>query len=150
MSYLELRKSSLSLCLSPSPIFTNTLASHLFKPMASHVGLIPGQGTKMAHTMGQLSLCASTGEPVHRNEDTGQPNKQTNKQNPNNNNKNQPWPPQQDKTFHYLAQSIFTSLLNPFPHIHFKLIIVSSQVPGCSAPLPALHLAVCDHPSRFS
>ena len=77
MSYLELRKSSLSLCLSPSPIFTNTLASHLFKPMASHVGLIPGQGTKMAHTMGQLSLCASTGEPVHRNEDTGQPNKQT-------------------------------------------------------------------------
>ena len=79
MSYLELRKSSLSLCLSLSPIFTNPLASHLFKPMASYVGLSPGQGTKMAHSMGQLSLCAATGEPMHRNEDTGQPNKQTNK-----------------------------------------------------------------------
>ena len=76
-SYLELCKSSLSLCLSLSPIFINTLASHLFKTMASHVGLIPGQGTKMAHTMGQLSLCAATGEPLHHNEDTRQPNKQT-------------------------------------------------------------------------
>ena len=148
MSYLELRKSSLSLCLSLSPIFTNTLASHLFKPMASYVGLSPGQGTKMAHSMGQLSLCAAPGSPctAMKTQDS-QTNKQTKKPN---NNKNQPWPPQQDKTFHYLAQSIFTSLLNPFPHIHFKLIIVSSQVPGCSAPLPALHLAVCDHPSRFS
>ena len=44
--------------------------------MASHVGLSPGQGTKMAHTMGQLSLCAANGEPVHLSEDTGQPNKQ--------------------------------------------------------------------------
>ena len=31
---------------------------------AGDVGSIPGQGTKSAHTMGQLSLCATTTEPA--------------------------------------------------------------------------------------
>ena len=28
------------------------------------VGLIPGQGTKIPHAVGQLSLCATTAEPA--------------------------------------------------------------------------------------
>ena len=131
-SYLELCKSSLSLCLSLSPIFINTLASHLFKTMASHVGLSPGQGTKMAHTMGQLSFCAATGEPVHLSEDTGQSNKQKTQTTTT---KPTMASSARQQGFHHLAQSAFISLLNPFPHIHFKLIIALAHT--CQA---VLHL----------
>ena len=30
-------------------------------------GLIPGQGTKILHALGQLSLCVATTEPMHHN-----------------------------------------------------------------------------------
>ena len=34
---------------------------------AGHAGSIPGQGTKIPHAMGQLSLCATTTELTHLN-----------------------------------------------------------------------------------
>ena len=34
---------------------------------AGDTGSIPGQGTKISHAVGQLSLCAATTEPLHHN-----------------------------------------------------------------------------------
>ena len=40
---------------------------------AGDEGSIPGQGTKIPHASGQLSLHATIGEPAHLNEDPARP-----------------------------------------------------------------------------
>ena len=34
---------------------------------AGDKGSVPGRGTKIPHATGQLNLCSTTSEPVHRN-----------------------------------------------------------------------------------